>query len=93
MIAFDRMYNDAQSFEAELYLRKLIKLVAPLVPFVRVYLILDNQSRIPYKQAPTDMGKDILVQLMKEKTLVTMEMVRDILDDEKESKLKNRGVT
>ena len=88
MIAFDRMYNDAQSFEAELYLRKLIKLVAPLVPFVRVYLILDTQNRIPYKQAPTDMGKDILVQLMKEKTLVTMEMVREILDDEKESKLK-----
>ena len=86
MIAFDRMYHDAQSFEAELYLRKLIKLVAPIVPFVRVYLILDNKDRIGYKQAPTDYGKEILVELMKEKTLVTMDMVREILEEEKESK-------
>lgn len=88
MIAFDRMYHDAQSFEAELYLRKLIKLVAPIVPFVRVYLILDNKDRIPYKQAPTDCGKEVLVELMKEKTLVTMDMVREILEEEKESKRK-----
>lgn len=88
MIAFDRMYHDAQSFEAELYLRKLIKLVAPIVPFVRVYLILDNKDRIGYKQAPTDYGKEILVELMKEKILVTMDMVREILEEEKESKRK-----
>jgi hypothetical protein len=90
MVAFDRMYTDPQSFEAEIYLRKLIKWVAPLVPFVRVYLILDNEYRIPYKQSPTDMGKDILVQLMKEKTLVTMDMVREILEEEKESRKTNR---
>jgi hypothetical protein len=78
MIAFDRMYHDAQSFEAELYLRKLIKLVAPIVPFVRVYLILDSKDRIGYKQSPTDYGKETLVELMKEKILVTMDMIRDI---------------
>lgn len=88
MIAFDRMYHDAQSFEAELYLRKLIKLVAPIVPFVRVYLILDNKDRIGYKQSPTDYGKEILVELMKEKTLITMDMVREILEEEKETKKK-----
>ena len=83
MIAFDRMYHDAQSFEAELYLRKLIKLVAPIVPFVRVYLVLDNKDRIEYKQSPTDYGKEVLIELMKEKTLVTMDMVREILNEEK----------
>ena len=83
MIAFDRMYVDPQSFEAEIYFRKLLKLVAPLVPFVRVYLILDNQYRIPYKQSPTDMGKEILIQLMKEKTLVTMDMIREVLEGDK----------
>lgn len=81
MIAYDRMYHDASSFEAELYLRKLIKLVAPLVPFVKVYLILDNKDRIPYKQSPTDCGKEILIELMKEKMLVTMDMVNLILDE------------
>lgn len=83
IIAFDRMYQDAQSFEAELYLRKLIKLVAPIVPFVRVYLVLDNKDRIGYKQSPTDYGKEVLIELMKEKTLVTMDMVREILQEEK----------
>jgi hypothetical protein len=81
MIAYDRMYHDASSYEAELYLRKLIKLVAPLVPFITVYLILDNQDRIPYKQSPTDCGKEILIELMKEKTLVTMDMVNLILEE------------
>jgi DNA primase len=86
MIAFDRMYHDAQSFEAELYLRKLIKLVAPIVPFVRVYLVLDNKNRIDYKQSPTDYGKETLVELMKEKTLVTMDMVREILEEAEHNK-------
>lgn len=86
MIAFDRMYHNAQSFEAELYLRKLVKLVAPIVPFVKVYLILDNKDRIPYKQAPTDCGKEVLMELMKEKTLVTMDMVREILEEEKDKR-------
>lgn len=81
MIAYDRMYHDASSYEAELYLRKLIKLAAPLVPFVKVYLILDNKDRIPYKQSPTDCGKEILIELMKEKMLVTMDMVNLILDE------------
>ncbi len=86
MIAFDRMYNDPQSFEAELYLRKLIKKVAPLVPFVKVYLILDNKDRISYKQSPTDYGKEVLVDLMKEKTLVTMDMVKEILTESNKEK-------
>ena len=81
MIAYDRMYKDPTSFEAELYLRKLLKLVAPWVPFVKVYLILDNKDRIPYKQSPTDCGQEILIELMKEKTLVTMDMVKMILED------------
>lgn len=81
MIAYDRMYHDASSYEAELYLRKLIKLAAPLVPFVKVYLILDNKDRIPYKQSPTDCGKEILIELMKEKMLVTMDMVNLILEE------------
>lgn len=82
MVAYDRMYHEATSFEAELYLRKLIKQVAPLVPFVKVYLILDNKDRVPYKQSPTDCGKEILVELMKEKTLITMDMVKEILEEE-----------
>lgn len=82
MVAYDRMYHEASSFEAELYLRKLIKLVAPLVPFVSVYLILDSKDRIEYKQAPTDYGKEVLVELMKEKMLVTMDMVKEILEEE-----------
>lgn len=80
MIAYDRMYHAADSFEAEAYLQKLVKLVAPLVPFVKVYLIVDSKDRIPYKQAPTDCGKEVLIELMKEKMLITMDMVNLILN-------------
>lgn len=79
LIAFDRMYHEPDSYEAEIYYNKLIKKVAPLVPYCNVYLILDTKNRIPYKASPTDMGKEVLLELMKEKHLVTMEEVNEVL--------------
>ena len=75
MIAFDREYHEADSFEAEIYWQKLVKKVAPLIPFCKVYLILDTKHRIPYKGSPLDMGVEILKELMKEKFLITQEEV------------------
>lgn len=79
IVAFDRMYHEADSYEAEVYYNKLIKKVAPLIPYCRVCLCLDNKNRIPYKGSPTDMGKDILLELLDEKHVVTMEEVSEIL--------------
>lgn len=84
MIAFDREYEDPDSYVAELYYRKLIKLAAPLVTYCRVYLVLDNKHRLPYKASPTDMGKDILMELMKEKWLLTVDEVNRVMKEIKQ---------
>ena len=81
MIAFDREYEDSDSFVAELYYRKLVKLAAPLVPYCRVYLILDNKHRLPFKASPTDCGKTVLMDLMKEKWLLTVDEVNRVMKE------------
>ena len=75
IVGFDRDYEEADSFEATAYYQKIIKQVAPLVPYCKVYLVLDKKDRLGYKDSPTDKGKDTLIELMKEKILITMEDV------------------
>jgi len=79
IVGFDRDYEEADSFEATAYYQKIIKKVAPLVPYCRVYLVLDKKNRLGYKDSPTDKGKDTLIELMKEKILITMEDVNEAL--------------
>ena len=79
IVGFDRDYEEADSFEATAYYQKIIKKVAPLVPYCRVYLVLDKKDRLGYKDSPTDKGKDVLIELMKEKVLITMEDVNEAL--------------
>ena len=79
IVGFDRDYEEADSFEATAYYQKIIKKVAPLVPYCKVYLVLDKKNRLGYKDSPTDKGKDVLIELMKEKILITMEDVNEAL--------------
>lgn len=81
IVAFDREYHDAQSFEAEAYYNKLVKKVANLVPYCKVCLLLDSKDRLPYKASPTDMGKDILLDLLDEKIEITMDEVIRVLKE------------
>ena len=86
IIAFDREYHDAHSFEAEIYYNKLVKKVANIVPYCKVCFLLDSENRLPYKASPTDMGKDILLQLLDEKIVVTMDEVKRVLKESKREK-------
>ena len=79
IVGFDRDYEEADSFEATAYYQKIIKKVAPLVPYCKVYLVLDKKNRLGYKDSPTDKGKDTLIELMKEKILITMKDVNEAL--------------
>lgn len=88
LVGFDREYHQADSFEASIYWNKLVKTVASLVPFCKVYLVVDKEDRLPYKASPTDMGKDVLLQLMKEKTLITQEEVNHVLSEERKNREK-----
>ena len=44
IIAFDREYHEANSFEAEIYYNQLIKKVSNLVPYCKVCLLLDTKK-------------------------------------------------
>lgn len=79
IVGFDRDYEEADSYEATAYYQKVIKKVAPLVPYCKVYLVLDKEHRLGYKDSPTDKGKDVLIELMKEKIPITMEDVNEVI--------------
>jgi hypothetical protein len=79
IVGFDREYHAPDSYEAEIYYNKLIKKVAPLVPYCKVSLCLDTKDRLPYKKSPTDMGSEILLELLDEKIPITMEEVNRVL--------------
>ena len=80
ILAFDRDYHDPSSFEAELCLSKMLRQAQPLTRYFRVSLLIDNQYRLPYKASPTDMGKDILNELLDEKITVTSEYIKGYFD-------------
>lgn len=80
----DRDYHDPFSYEAEVWYQKIVKRVAPLVPYCKVTLCFDNKDRLPYKASPTDMGKDILLELLDEKMVITAEEVNRVLGKQRD---------
>lgn len=78
IVAFDREYHDPNSFEAEIYFNKLVKKVMNIVPYCKVCFLLDSKNRLPYKASPTDMGKGILLELLDEKIVITMDDIKNI---------------
>ncbi len=74
----DRDYHEADSFEAEVWWQKQLKKVAPLVPYVKVCIVADKKDRLGFKDSPTDRGKEILLELMEEKYVITLEDIKKI---------------
>lgn len=74
----DRDYEEADSYEAEIWLNKQIKKLAPFVPYCKVYLIADSKNRLGFKDSPLDCGKDIFLELYEEKIEITMDDVKRI---------------
>lgn len=71
-IALDKQYtvelsNEAEEKEYEQYIRKVKKIADKLVNYVNVYIIYCDDDRLDYKDSPSDKGKEILEELMKEK--------------------------
>lgn len=75
----DRDYHDAFSYEAEIWYQKIVKRLAPIVPYCKVTLCFDNKERLPFKASPTDMGKDVLLELLDEKMTITVDEVNRVL--------------
>lgn len=80
----DRDYHEADSWEAEAWMQKQLKILAPLVPYVKVSLVADKQNRLGYKDSPTDRGLSTLLELLEEKIEVNNQLIA-------EYKEKNNG--
>lgn len=69
-LAFDKEFQEPDSYEAEAYKNKLLKLLAPLMNYFTCYIVIDYLGLTGYKDAPVDMGKDVFNELLKHKILV-----------------------
>lgn len=79
MIAFDKEYEDPNSYKAEVYFNKLSELAKRLTPYMTVYLIMDVEGLLRLKDSPADRGKEVLEKLMKNKIEIkTMEVVQSV---------------
>lgn len=76
----DRDYHDPHSYEAEVWYQKVIKRLLPVIPYCKTTLCLDNKERLPYKASPTDLGKDMLLELLDEKITITVEEANRVLN-------------
>jgi hypothetical protein len=82
LYAPDRDYHEADSFEAEVWWQKQIKKLAPLIPYVKVCLVADRKDRLNFKDSPTDQGKEVLLELLDEKIVITTEDLKGIKTNE-----------
>lgn len=71
IIALDRQYNDVGDEEYVSW-RKHIKekIVNPLLPYFKVYVLWDDKDILGYKQSPTDAGVEVLLKMMKNKIYI-----------------------
>lgn len=72
IIALDKEFTDAMSEESLKYQAKLIKLSHLLNKYCRVNVIYDTQNLLDYKDSPSDKGKLILEELLKNKQSVIL---------------------
>lgn len=75
ILAFDREYEEADSFAATIYYKKLLHIIEPLINLCKVTILLDTQYRLPYKASPCDVSKEMLLELLNEKHEVTKEEI------------------
>jgi hypothetical protein len=71
IIGLDRQYKEIDDVEYNKWSKHIReRLVAKLAPFVRVYVLWDTEGLLKYKDSPTDVSKEVLLKLMKNKIYV-----------------------
>jgi len=72
IIALDRQYESVGTEEYHKWIAHLQdKIIRPLLPYFKVYVILDQDNLLGYKDSPLDKGKEILLTLMHNKLYAT----------------------
>ena len=77
-IAFDKQFSDPNTKEAYDFAEKLLKQAYPFTPYATTYVIWDDMGILPYKASPSDMGKEILLELMKNKYKIKTKNGEDV---------------
>lgn len=83
--------------EYKLYKKKILKLCQKLIPYFTVKVLLPQDNNFIYKCSPTDLGKEYLLNSMKNKMTVTYEIIctekeLEKIKNEKESEKLNINV-
>ena len=70
VIGFDRDYKSLNSDEAQQVANRLKKLNDKISPYMRVSFLWDKKDRLGYKDSPFDRGKDVLMELWKDRVVL-----------------------
>ncbi len=66
-IAMDKEFKEEDDEEKQTNLNKLTKLGQKFAPYYKTYVLFDNKNLLDYKDSPTDKGKEIFEELMKDR--------------------------
>lgn len=70
-LCFDRQYENNDTEEAYKYAEKLRYLASKFANYCTTYVLWDDLNLLDYKDSPSDKGKKVLLELMKNKYEVT----------------------
>ena len=71
IIALDRQYETVGDDNYLKWIKHLKdKIINPLLPYFNIYVLWDEEGLLKYKESPTDVDKDTLLKLMKNKIYI-----------------------
>lgn len=71
IIALDKQFKEKDDDEYKKWMKHLReKIINPLLPYFKIYVLWDTDKLLGYKDSPTDKGKDTLLKLMKNKIYI-----------------------
>lgn len=81
ILGFDKEYKTHDGWDGEIYKNKLLKKIKPIIPYCNVSILWDKNNLLEFKDAPTDKGKDVLLQLLEEKVEITMDDINALNEE------------
>lgn len=78
ILAFDKDF-ELDSLDYELKMKSICRLAQKFAPYMRVYVLEDQDNLLELKDSPTDKGQEILEKLLQGKIELTIDMINDIL--------------
>ena len=70
IIAFDKQFQEQGDEEWEKLVKKLYNIHDKYGSYVQISYLFDKQNLLDYKDSPIDKGKDIFLQLFKERVII-----------------------